>query len=113
MEEIVNMQLVGYNSKNIFLFSSAFDDNIKIFEHSNNLIIDGKKQLIDFFTNRFKISSNLDCKILNRIVLDNKIIDHEYVTGIFDHPIELIVMHTIENNKIKRVDYLAKFGYPK
>jgi hypothetical protein len=113
MEEIVDIQIKAYNSKDIDLFASVFDDAIQIFNHPNELFIDGKAALIELFSKRFAASQQLHCKIKNRIVLENKIIDHEIVAGIFENSIELIVMHTINNNKIVRVDYLAKSGYPK
>jgi hypothetical protein len=113
LEEIVDIQIEAYNSRNIELFCSVFAKDIKIFNHPNVLFIEGIESLKELFSNRFQVSPNVHCEIVNRIVLDNKVIDHEFVTGIFDDPIELIVMHTINNNKITRVDYLVKSGYPK
>lgn len=105
-EIIVQANLDAYNNHDIELFMSFFSEDVEI-HHFN----DGKKTAMGIKEVRaiyepyFKASPNLHSKILNRIVFDNKVIDHEYITGARGNsePFELVMIYEVENDKIVKM----------
>jgi len=54
------------------------------------------------YTQRFA-SPNLHAEILSRIVMGNKVIDHERVVGIGEQPLEAVAVYEVVGGLIKSV----------
>lgn len=110
-ETIVQGNLDAYNAHNIELFMSYFSENVEI-HHFN----DGKqtaigiKEVRAIYEPYFKASPNLHSKILKRTVFDNKVIDHESITGArgSQEAFEIVLIYEVENNKIVKMTVLQK-----
>tara|TARA_B110000503_G_C7103415_1_gene394860 strand:+ start:874 stop:1131 length:258 start_codon:yes stop_codon:yes gene_type:complete len=63
---------------------------------------EGKAQVRAIYEPYFKASPNLHSKIIYRIEFDNKIIDHEYITGArgIDEPFEIVVIYEVTDGEI-------------
>ncbi len=102
--ELVQRQLEAYNNRDLPLFLENFADDVRVFrlpllEPS----LSGKAQLAEFYaTQRFN-RSNLHAEILHRVVLGNKIFDHERIFGVQDKPFEVVVVFEIQNNLIQNM----------
>jgi len=83
-EEIVQKQLETYNNRDINGFMSVIDQNITMHDFST--------------------------EILTRTVFDNKVIDHEYITGRkgSSTAIELVLIYEVTNEKITKISVLRK-----
>jgi hypothetical protein len=72
-------------------------------------------QLRENYRARFS-SPNLHATIVNRIVLGNKVIDHERVVGINEMPVEALAVYQVDDGRIRAVWFFypeAPFPLPK
>ena len=101
--DIVQRQLEAYNARDLDAFAATYADDIRIFRMpSMEPAISGRAQLTDTYRERFK-SPSLHAEILARIVLGNKVIDHERVVGIREHPIEALAVYEVVGGLIRTV----------
>lgn len=108
-EKIVQANLDAYNEKDIAGFMSYFSDHITIVNFEDGSIsARGKKAVKAIYKPYFEASPNLHSKILKRIVIGNKVIDHEYITGRYgsNEALELILIYEVEEAKIIKVTVL-------
>lgn len=101
--EIVQAQVEAYNAHDLEAFAACYAEDIQMFRMpAAEPMISGKAQLKEFYgTNRF-MSPALHAEIVNRIVLGNKVIDHERITGIQKDPVEVVVIYEVQNSLIQR-----------
>lgn len=106
--EVVQRQLEAYNRRDIDAFAAAYHDEVQIFRlPSTTPAMAGKAALREFYaTKRFNLPS-LHAEIRQRIVLGNKVIDQEYVTGIGDQPLELVAAYEVRDGLITTVWFLS------
>ena len=90
--DVVQEQLEAYNARDLDRFVATYSDTIRIFRlPDTEPAVAGKTQLADTYRNRFS-SPNLHATIVNRMVLGNKVIDHESVVGIRDTTVEAVAV---------------------
>jgi hypothetical protein len=106
--DIVQSQVDAYNDRDLNRFVSAYAENILIYRMpSTEPALSGKVQLSEFYsTQRFNLPG-LRAEIVNRIVLGNKVIDHERIWGIRDHPIEVAAIYEVVEGLIARAWFFA------
>ena len=101
---VVQRQLEAYNARDLERFVAEYSDTVEIFRPP--VVppgISGKAQLSEFYrTQRFSLPS-LRADILNRIVLGNRVIDHERIWGVRDKPFEVAVVYEVVDGKIQTV----------
>jgi hypothetical protein len=69
--------------------------------------ISGKAQFAEFYaTQRFNLPG-LRADIVNRIVLGNKVIDHERVWGVREGPMEVAAVYEVVGQRIERVWFFS------
>ena len=71
--------------------------------------IRGKEQLRAVYRERFA-SPSLHAEILSRIVLGNKVIDHERIVGIREHPVEALAIYEVAGGLIRAVWFFYPEG---
>ena len=106
--DIVQSQVDAYNDRDLNRFVSAYAENILIYRMpSTEPALSGKVQLSEFYsTQRFNLPG-LRAEIVNRIVLGNKVIDHERIWGIRDGPIEVAAIYEVVEGLIARAWFFA------
>lgn len=110
-EELVELNLAAYNEQNIEAFMSYFSDNISLIDfNSGKVRAEGTEQIREIFEPFFKESPDLHSKIVNRIVFDNKVIDHESITGARGNkePFEVTMIYEIKDQKIVKMTSIQK-----
>lgn len=109
-ETIVQDQLEAYNSRNLDEFISYYSADIKIYNfQESEPFIQGLENLKHTYKEVFENSPNLNAKIDKRIVFDNKVIDHEKVTGRKGISfIEVIAIYEIKDDLIAQVTFIRK-----
>lgn len=110
-DQIVQKQLEMYNNRDIDGFMSIIAKDITVHEFSSGkILIDGYDACKKNYTNLFEASPKLHSKIVTRTVFDNKVIDHEYITGRkgSDAPIELVLIYEVMHEKITKITVLRK-----
>jgi hypothetical protein len=103
--EIVQRQVQAYNAHDLEAFAATYSDSIEMFRMPNatDPIISGKDELKEFYgANRF-MSPSLNAEIVNRIVVGNKVIDHERITGLPQGTFEVVVIYEVTAGLIQRV----------
>jgi len=110
-EEVVEKQLETYNNRDIEGFMSVIDTNITMHDFATGeTTLTGYDTCKNVYTALFEASPKLHSKILTRTVFDNKVIDHEYITGRkgSDLAIELVLIYEVNHEKITRITVMKK-----
>ncbi len=103
-EMLVQQQLNAYNAHDLDAFLSPYADNIEIYSTKGELLMKGKEQMRKEYVFITR-SPNLYCRLVNRIVSGNTIIDHEEIWN-SPQPVNLnygAAIYVIEKGKISRV----------
>lgn len=107
-EQLAQQQLDGYNARDIDLFMKAYSEDIEIYNFPNELSVKGKEKMRANYKQMFENTPDLHCKLVNRMVMGNTVIDQEEVTGFSNGLLEAIAIYKIENNKIAKVYFVRK-----
>jgi hypothetical protein len=102
--DIVQRQADAYNARDLDRFVAEFSDTVAVYRlPATEPAIVGKVKFAEFYaTQRFNLP-RLHAEIVNRIVMGNKVIDHERITGVRAEPFEMVVIFEIADNLIQRV----------
>ena len=103
----VQTQLDAYNTGDLELFLSAYSDTVKIYNFPNELRTSGKEAMRKGYGGMFERLKDLHCRLVNRTVMGDKVIDHESV--IFskeDPPTEVIAIYRVEDGLIQEVWFM-------
>ena len=110
-EKVVQKNLDYYNARNIDGFMSLFADDIRFYNFNDGKItIDGLEECRKVYKELFDLSPELHSTIVQRIVFDNKIIDHEYIIGRKGSKdvVELVLIYEVKNDLIYKVTVMRK-----
>lgn len=104
----VEEQLKAYNNRDIESFIINFSEDCKIEDGEGNLIMQGRSNIYQSYRNMFEASPDLHCKIVNRIVLSEYVLDEERVTGRMGNTEEnhVVAVYRVQNNMITHVRFL-------
>lgn len=104
---LVQQQLEAYNKGDIDAFLEPYAQDVEIYDFPNTLTNKGKDKIRPIYESMFDKYKNLHCKLVNRIIDGNTIIDQEQVT--FEEggrAYGAIAIYKIENNKIAKVYFI-------
>lgn len=104
-EQLADQQLAAYNARDLEAFLAPYADDVEIYTFGGKLDIKGKEAMrkaYQFFNN----TPRLYCRLLNRIVQGNKVIDHEEVWGFGPKPFYGIAVYEIVGGKIAKVHFM-------
>ncbi len=106
--DIVQSQLDAYNARDLQGFLATYSESVQIYRlPATEPALSGKAQLDQFYgTQRFN-RPDLHAELVNRIVLGNKVIDHERVRGIVEAPIEGIAVYEVRDGLIQVVWFFS------
>lgn len=101
--DVVQRQLEAYNAHDIDAFVACFASDIRIFRMPSAApTLRGIKALREHYAkHRFNIPG-LHAVVLQRMSMGNKVVDHERVTGLGDHPVEVAVVYEVEDGLIQK-----------
>ncbi len=102
-EDVVKASLKAYNSLDLDLFMSYFSEDIEMKDFDNGTVnAKGKEQVRAIYEAFFKASPELHSKIIDRITFDNKVMNHEYITGARGNKeaFEIVVIYEVNEGKI-------------
>ncbi|WP_103863513.1 nuclear transport factor 2 family protein [Aquimarina sp. I32.4] len=109
-KQIVQGQLDAYNAGNLDKFVSYFSNDIKVYKFQESTpYLTCMEKFKAVYKDVFDSSPELKAIIDTRIVFDNKVIDHEKVTGRKGaESSEVIAIYEIENKLITKVVFIKK-----
>ena len=108
-KDLVQKQLDAYNAHDLDALLATYAEDARLFEHPATLLATGTTELRDRFALRFQ-EPNLHAHLLNRILMDRFVIDHERVTRTFPEgpgTMELIATYEVVDGKIINAWFLA------
>lgn len=103
--QLVQRQVNAYNARDIKAFLDTYADDIEIYNFPEQPSLKGKAQLRSQFSQLFERVPNLYCKIENRIVLGNKVVDREHVR-FGENYSDVIAIYEVNDGKISKVTFL-------
>jgi hypothetical protein len=106
-EEVVDRQIADYNRRDIEAFMSHYAPDIRVYNHPNQLIMEGEEQMRRSYGAMFQRLSDLEATIRDRIVHDNFVIDHEEVVGLREgETVVVVVIYEVVEEKIRNVWFI-------
>lgn len=100
--QLVQMQLNAYNAHDLEAFLEPYADEVEIYDFPGKLLSKGKEQMRKdyvFITQ----TPQLYCRLQNRVVQGNMVIDHEEVWFGQPKPAYAVAIYVIEKGKISKV----------
>ncbi|WP_255593990.1 nuclear transport factor 2 family protein [Pontibacter sp. HSC-14F20] len=103
----VELQLKGYNNRDIDLFASAFSDTVKVYRQPGILTYQGRDELHKRYSAMFANTPDLHCEIVNRIVAGDVVIDQEKVQRKKGEPrTDAIAVYRVKDGLIVEVTFI-------
>ena len=107
-EAVVQAQLDAYNARDIDTFMRYWAVDAQYFEHPNTLLANGAAQIRERHLARFQ-EPNLFGRLINRMVMGNRVIDHESVTRTFaEGPghLSVIAIYEVADDQITKAWFM-------
>lgn len=103
-ESAAQLQLDGYNSRNIDLFCSAYSETVQLMDMLTGAVFcDGIVQLRERYGEQFAKCPDLHCTLVKRIVCGSVVIDEEHVRGLSsDKIVHATAIYEVQNGLIQR-----------
>ena len=99
--QCVQLQFEAYNQRDLPRFLSAFADNVRSYRLPDmTLLLDGRAAYGEFYASQRFVHEGLRAELLSRMVIGNKVIDHELIHGLGSQPVETAVMFVVEEGLI-------------
>jgi hypothetical protein len=104
----VQRQLDAYNARDLERFISEYTDDVLVFRLPDaQAVTQGKQNFAEHYAkNRFNLP-DLHARLVNRMVFGNKVIDHEYVTGVPGAPLEVAAIYEVTPVGISKVWFVS------
>ncbi|MGE9551065.1 nuclear transport factor 2 family protein [Erwinia amylovora] len=100
-ESPVKAQFEAYNAHDIEAFISCFSREFKGYRMpAESPSVTGKESLREFYTNNRFNNPLLKAELISRIVLGNKVIDHELIYGLSPDPLESVAVFEVKDDLI-------------
>lgn len=107
-ETVVQLQLEACNARDLPRFVACYSDQIQVFRPpAAEPALLGKAALAQYdATQRFN-RPGLHAQLVNRMVLDRRVIDHERIVGVGEEPFEVAVVYEVADGLIQAVWAIA------
>jgi hypothetical protein len=109
--KIVQSNVDAYNERDIEKFISTYAEDVIFADFPDNKsTLVGIQQVKDYYQALFDASPNLFSNIVTRITFENKVIDHESITGRqgLNEIFEIVLIYEVRENKIYKVTAIRK-----
>ncbi|MGY6742374.1 MAG: nuclear transport factor 2 family protein [Cecembia sp.] len=106
-EQLAQEQLDAYNARDIEAFIIPYAEDVKVFNFPDQLLYQGRDEMYGLYGRMFSRTPELHCKLVNRMVMGNTVIDQEEVTlrkG--EPPMRAIAIYKIRDGKIAEVYFI-------
>jgi imidazolonepropionase-like amidohydrolase len=105
-EEVVQRQVNAYNARDLDAFLATYGPDVTVFDHPATPIFAGLEQMRKVYGQLFERSPALHGQIVNRMVVGNRVIDHERVTGLRDRAVEAVAIYEVMGGLIRKVWFI-------
>jgi len=103
-EAPVQRQLDAYNQRDLTRFVAEYAEDVRVYRPPDVApALAGKRALADYYAaNRFNRPA-LHAALLARMVVGNKVVDHERISGVRDAPFEAVAVYEVADGLIQAV----------
>lgn len=109
IEAPVDRQLAAYNDHDVDAFVEPYADDIRIYNFPDELLCEGKSRLREMYEGIFARAPGIHAELVNRIVIQNKVIDAEFVTHRAGKPdMRAVAIYEVEDQLIRKVFFLKE-----
>ena len=108
-EAVVQRQLDACNARDLDALVATYADDAQLFEHPSTLLASGSEASRERLAVRLQ-EPNLHATLLNRMVMGNRVVDHERVTRTFPEgtgQLEMLMIYEVEGERIAKAWALA------
>jgi imidazolonepropionase-like amidohydrolase len=106
-ESLAQLQLNAYNARDIEVFLEAYAPDVEAYAHPDELLFKGKEAMRRRYAAFFNRAKNLHCRLKNRMIMGDTVIDHEEVTGIpGKERVRAIAIYRIKNRLIQKIWFI-------
>lgn len=108
---VVQRQLDAYNDHDLARFTACYAPDVELFRPpAAEPFISGRAALAAHYgSQRFNVPA-LQADLIGRLVVGNKVFDHERVTGLAAQPVEALVAFEVQAGLIRRVWFFEAGG---
>ena len=107
--ELADLQLKGYNERNIELFLQAYSDSVKVYNFPNKFLYKGKETMRQNYAGMFTNLTDLHCTIKSRVVIGNTVLYEEQVVIRKGQPeLHAVAIYKVAHNKIQEVYFIVE-----
>lgn len=107
-EDIAQRQLDAYNAKDLDRFVEQYaDDVVEYRPPAVEPFLQGKDAFRAYYGTQRFVLPGLHARVVSRMVVGNKVIDHERIAGIRETDVEGIAVYEVQAGKIRRVWFFA------
>jgi hypothetical protein len=101
-EELADQQLLAYNAHNLEAFLEPYAEDVEVYKFPNQIWMKGKEAMRKSY-GFVETTPKLYCRLINRIVQGNMVIDHEEVWGFGDQPFYGLAIYEVKDGRIRKV----------
>jgi hypothetical protein len=101
VEALAQNQLDAYNARDLAHFVAVYSEDVRLYRPpASEPFVVGKAALAELYaTQRFNLPG-LHAERVNRMVLGNKVIDHERISGVRTQPFEVAAVYEVNDGLI-------------
>ena len=98
---MVQAQLDAYSARDLARFTAVYSEDVRLYRPpSVEPFVVGQAALAELYaTQRFN-RPDLHAELVNRMVLGNKVIDHERIRGVREQLFEVAAVYAVDNGLI-------------
>jgi hypothetical protein len=107
-EAAVQHQLDAYNARDLARFLALYSDDIRLYRlPASEPSIVGKAALAEMYaTQRFNLPG-LHAELLSRMVIGNKVVDHERISGVREQAFEVAAVYEVIDGLIRTAWFVS------
>jgi hypothetical protein len=103
-EALVQEQLDAYNARDLARFIAVYSDDVRVFRPpAAEPALAGKAAFAQFYASQRFNLPGLHADVLNRMVVGNKVVDHERIVGVREQAFEAAVAYEVHDGLIRNV----------
>ncbi|RQO57278.1 steroid delta-isomerase [Paucibacter sp. KBW04] len=101
-------QLDAYNARDIEAFVREYTDDVVAYRlPGTEPVLQGKPAFAAHYVSKRFNLPGLHAELVNRMVIGNKVIDHERVTGVEGEPMEVAAIYEVTPAGVSKVWFLS------
>jgi uncharacterized protein (TIGR02246 family) len=103
----IKLSIEAYNSRSAHTLASFFAPDVKIFQHPNTLVQQGREGVLEHYTQVFAQNPQASVDVIYSVVIGDKVILHEKMRQSPEHdPFEVVAIYELKDGLIQRLDFI-------